>query len=92
MSEEAGRNGIEPDLIRATAKILEKPRPAHGRLSRADRMAIRLVPICQICLVAIVRTELRPELAIAAMVIASLLPIVAFFWYQTRHARKAKRH
>jgi hypothetical protein len=92
LSEEAGRKGAEPDLIRATARILEKPPPAHRRLSRADRIAIQLVPICQICLIAIARAELRPELVIAAMVIAGLVPIVAFFWFETRRARKTKRH
>lgn len=92
MSEEAGRKGAELDLIRATTLILEKPLPAHRRLSRADRMAIQLVPICQICLVAIARAELRPVLVIAAMVIAGLLPIVAFFWFETLRARKTKHH
>lgn len=48
------------------------------------------MPICQICLIAIARAELRPELVIAAMVIAGLVPIVAFSG--SRHAELAKRN
>lgn len=88
MPPETEPDELQRDILKAAAKILDKPRPTPQRLSRMDRAAIWAVPVCQIALIVIARSLPHPQLAIAASVIAGTFPVVAFFWFDARNRRK----